>query len=106
MVVEAESVVLEELRSLMGLAMLTAMELPPPPPCPPPPCSKMPQPGTAPSRVAPARPVPPIFRKSLRDIPGAQRTPYFIRISSMVMNSPFSARRSWLGNLEHPLYCL
>ena len=50
-----------------GLAASTTP--PPPPPLPP----KTPQPGTA-SMAAPARPVPLIFKKSLRDIPGPRRS--------------------------------
>src|SRR5829696_7433482 len=78
--VEAESVVVVESRSRKLSPRLTATELPPPPPPPVPPCSPpkmLPQPAV-PSRVAPARPVPPILRKSRRVIlvaPGVSPVP-------------------------------
>src|SRR5215211_3989577 len=88
--VEAESVVVVESRSRTLSPRLTAMELPPP--SPPPPCSTTPQPGIAPSRVAPARPVPPSFRKSRRLIrigPGVSPVP---NLTSLVfIDPPFSS---------------
>ena len=83
--VETESVVFAESRSRMVCSRLMAMDLLLPPPPPPPPLPlKTPQPGTA-SMAAPARPVPLIFKKSLRDIPGPRRTPSpFFSISSIL----------------------
>src|SRR5215213_2062337 len=63
--VETESVVSAESRSLTVCSRLMTMDLLLPPPPPPPPPLKTPQPDV-PSRVAPARPVPLIFKKSLR----------------------------------------
>src|SRR5215207_3648144 len=106
--VETASVVLAESRSLTVSSRLMTMDLllPPPPPPPPPPALKTPQPGIA-SMAAPARPVPLIFRKSFRDIPGARRTPSpFIHISSILMDSPFPSRRSPHGSRECPFYRL
>src|SRR5215211_823765 len=87
--VEAESVVVVESRSRTLSARLTAMELPPPSP-PPPPCSKTPHPAV-PSRAAPARPAPPILRKSrrvTRIAPGVSPVP---NLTSLVfIDPPFS----------------
>src|SRR5215203_970620 len=63
--VETESVVCAESRSLTVCSRLMATDLLLLPPPPPPPPLKTPHPAV-PSRVAPARPVPLIFRKSLR----------------------------------------
>src|SRR3712207_1212167 len=64
---------------------------PPPPPCCPPPCWKTPHPAV-PSRAAPARPVPPTFRKSRRDIRIAPDGSS-VRTLSILMHSPFSSQR-------------
>src|SRR5215208_2530815 len=102
--VETESVVCAESRSLTVCSRLMATDLLLPPPPPPALPLKTPQPAV-PSRVAPARPAPPSFKKSFRDIPGTRRGP-FIPNSSVLMDSPFSSRRLLHGNSEHPLYCL
>src|SRR5215213_7566248 len=103
--VETESVVCAESRSLTVCSrlMATNLLLLPPPPPPPLLSLKTPQPGTA-SMAAPARPVPLIFRKSFLDIPGPRRTPPFFAISSILMDSPFSARRPQRGPPEHPFH--
>src|SRR5215216_4887312 len=78
MLKETSSVVVAESSPLMVSRRLREMVLPPPPPLPP--CSppkRLPQPAV-PSRVTPARPVPPILRKSLRVsrvAPGASPIP-------------------------------
>src|SRR5215207_2943386 len=93
MSVEIESVVVVEFRSRIESPRLTVTELQPPPPPPPcwPPCEKTPHP-VVPSRAAPTRPVPPIFRKSRRDTRIAPDSPS-VRSLSIFMDSPFSSRR-------------
>src|SRR5215208_4283055 len=100
--VETESVVCAESRSLTVCSRLMATDLLLPPPPPPALPLKTPQPAV-PSRVAPARPAPPSFKKSFRDIPGTRRGP-FIPNSSVLMDSPFSSRRLLHGNSEHPSF--
>src|SRR5829696_789257 len=81
--------------------MFLGLLLPPPPP---PPLSKTPQPAV-PSRAAPAIPAPPSLKNSLRLMPGARRTPRSVfSISSILIGSPFSARRARPGSPEHLLY--
>src|SRR3712207_4896498 len=96
---ETESVVVTELRSLMVSCRLRVIDLspPPPPPCWPPSLWNTPQPAV-PSSVAPARPAPPIFRKSRRDSR--------FRSSGLLVadNALLSIMTSPLYKLRHPLH--